>query len=66
MLLGANGANRKPFSYFDSGREHPNLFFQQAYAFTGKRSASRSSPQAYKILLATSNQKAALSGPPSN
>jgi transcriptional regulator with XRE-family HTH domain len=37
MLPGAAGANRKPALLRDSGRVHPNSFFQQAYAFTAKR-----------------------------
>jgi hypothetical protein len=34
MLLGATASTQGPLSCFDSGRVHPNLFFQQAYAFT--------------------------------
>jgi hypothetical protein len=34
MLLGAAGATESPLSCFDSGRVHPNPFFQQVYAFT--------------------------------
>jgi len=39
MLLGADGANRSPLPCFDSGRVHPNPFFQQNYAFTSSEQA---------------------------
>jgi hypothetical protein len=32
--LGPTAPTESPFSCFDSGRVHPNPFFQQAYAFT--------------------------------
>jgi hypothetical protein len=32
--LGPTASTEGPLSCFDSGRVHPNLFFQQAYAFT--------------------------------
>jgi hypothetical protein len=38
MLLGATASTQGPLSCFDSGRVHPNLFFQQAYAFTMRKS----------------------------
>jgi transposase-like protein len=50
MLPGAAGANRKPVLLLHSGRVHPNPFFQQAYAFTGRRASfsvtNRFSPRA--------------------
>jgi hypothetical protein len=32
--LGPTASTEGPLSCFDSGRVHPNLFFQQVYAFT--------------------------------
>ena len=32
--VGPTESTERPFSCFDSGRVHPNLFFQQGYAFT--------------------------------